>query len=115
MVNCPMTVQSAEPQWWEFYRADSQRSCKKKEREPVECNRLKRHVKFTMGKVYCCTRYLGDKTTMKHKYGMILLTVRVAVTPEEEDTLTRMEHMEGLRWWLVKSQWWLFLGLDGGC
>lgn len=46
---------------------------------------------------------------MKHKYGMTILKVRVAVTLEEEDTLTRMEHMEGLRWWLVKTQWWPFL------
>lgn len=50
-----------------------------------------------MGNVYCCTQYLGDKTAMKHKYGKIILKVRVAVTLEEEHTLTRMEHMEGLR------------------
>ena len=68
-----------------------------------------------MRNVYWCTQYLGEKTTMKYKYGMIILKVRVAVTHEEEDTLTRMEHMEGLRWWLVKTQWWPFLDLDGGC
>lgn len=68
-----------------------------------------------MGKVYCCTQYLGDQTTMKHKYGMIILKVRIAVALEEEDTLARVEHIEGLRWWLVKTQWWLFLDLDDGC
>lgn len=46
---------------------------------------------------------------------MIILKVRGAVTLEEEHALTRMEHMEGLRWWLVKKQWQLFLFLDGGC
>lgn len=36
------------------------------------------------------------KSHHETQHGMIILKVRVAVTLEEEDTLTRMEHMEGL-------------------